>query len=81
MFLRNVDLVTLFHPQNVQRDAQLSYTSIIHDLKQNFMICFRLMENKPKMASEKSYKKEKCSLVACELDLKLPPQFNMDFVM
>lgn len=45
------------------------------------MICFRLMENKPKMASEKSYKKEKCSLVACELDLRLPPQFNMDFVM
>jgi len=49
--------VARFHPQNVQSDSHLSYTVIIHHLKQNFLNCFGLMENKTEMASEKSYEK------------------------
>lgn len=81
MFLGSVELVALFHPQIVQRDALLSSIGIISDLKQRCLICFGLMENKTEITSEKSDKKLKCSLVACELDLRLPPQINTHFVM
>lgn len=76
MFLGDVDPVTPLVPQKMGKEAQLSCAGLLHDLEHSLLICFSLMNNKTELSSEKLYKKLKCSLVTCELNLGLPPHFN-----